>query len=119
MKQAGFARDSATWMTYGLVGFFAFMETVLGPIMPFLRRELDLGYAAAVRLAEEGFAMSQELAAEIITFWRLIRRFPSSFEVLTDDGRLALLDQVGAGGRPGERLHLQLHGAGTSPPPHL
>src|ERR687884_578659 len=42
-----FARDSATWMTYGLVGFFAFMETVLGPIMPFLRRELDLGYAAA------------------------------------------------------------------------
>ena len=45
--QAAFARDSATWMTYGLVGFFAFMETVLGPIMPFLRRELDLGYAAA------------------------------------------------------------------------
>jgi predicted MFS family arabinose efflux permease len=45
--QAGFARDPATWMTYGLVGFFAFMETVLGPIMPFLRRELDLGYAAA------------------------------------------------------------------------
>jgi len=45
--QAGFARDSATWMTYGLVGFFAFMETVLGPIMPFLRRELDLGYTAA------------------------------------------------------------------------
>jgi len=34
-------------MTYGLVGFFAFMETVLGPIMPFLKRELDLGYAAA------------------------------------------------------------------------
>jgi len=34
-------------MTYGLVGFFAFMETVLGPIMPFLRRELNLGYTAA------------------------------------------------------------------------
>ena len=45
--QAGFVRDSATWVTYGLVGFFAFMETVLGPIMPFLRRELDLGYTAA------------------------------------------------------------------------
>ena len=45
--QAGFVRDPATWMTYGLVGFFAFMETVLGPIMPFLRRELDLGYTAA------------------------------------------------------------------------
>jgi fucose permease len=34
-------------MTYGLVGFFAFMETVLGPIMPFLRRELDLSYTTA------------------------------------------------------------------------
>jgi fucose permease len=34
-------------MTYGLVGYFAFMETVLGPIMPFLRRELDLGYTTA------------------------------------------------------------------------
>jgi MFS transporter, DHA1 family, inner membrane transport protein len=34
-------------MSYGLVGYFAFMETVLGPIMPFLRRELDLGYTAA------------------------------------------------------------------------
>jgi len=30
-----------------LVGYFAFMETVLGPAMPFLRGELDLGYAAA------------------------------------------------------------------------
>src|SRR5215211_5895635 len=45
--QEGFARDSVTWMTYGLIGFFAFMETVLGPMMPFLRRELDLGYTAA------------------------------------------------------------------------
>jgi fucose permease len=47
VKQTSFARDSATWMTYGLVGFFAYMETVLGPIMPFLRKELGLGYTAA------------------------------------------------------------------------
>jgi fucose permease len=45
--QVGFARDSVTWMIYGLIGFFAFMETVLGPLMPFLRRELNLGYTAA------------------------------------------------------------------------
>jgi fucose permease len=45
--RGGFARDSATWMTYGLVGYFAFMETVLGPIMPFLRTELDLDYTTA------------------------------------------------------------------------
>jgi fucose permease len=43
----GFARDPATWMTYGLVGYFAFMETVLGPIMPFLRTELGLDYTTA------------------------------------------------------------------------
>ena len=45
--RAGFVRDPVTWMIYGLIGFFAFMETVLGPLMPFLRRELDLGYTAA------------------------------------------------------------------------
>ena len=42
-----FARDPATWMTYGLVGYFAFMETVLGPIMPFLKTELGLDYTTA------------------------------------------------------------------------
>ncbi len=53
MKQArhdfrsGFTRDPATWMTYGLLGYFAFMETVLGPIMPFLRSELGLDYTTA------------------------------------------------------------------------
>ncbi|HEX2738951.1 MAG TPA: MFS transporter [Rubrobacter sp.] len=45
--RGGFARDPATWMSYGLVGYFAFMETVLGPIMPFLRKEMDLGYTTA------------------------------------------------------------------------
>ena len=45
--RGGFARDPITWTAYGLVGYFAFMETVLGPAMPFLRGELELGYAAA------------------------------------------------------------------------
>ncbi len=45
--RGGFARDPSTWAAYGLVGYFAFMETVLGPVMPFLRGELGLGYAAA------------------------------------------------------------------------
>ena len=43
----GFVRDPATWAAYGLVGYFAFLETVLGPAMPVLREELDLGYTAA------------------------------------------------------------------------
>jgi fucose permease len=45
--QSEFVRDSSTWAVYGLVGYFAFMETVLGPVMPFLRGELGLGYAVA------------------------------------------------------------------------
>ena len=46
-ERDGFVRDPITWATYGLVGYFAFTETVLGPIMPFLREEQGLGYAAA------------------------------------------------------------------------
>ncbi len=46
-NRGSFVRDRATWAAYGLVGYFAFMETVLGPSMPFLRNELGLGYAAA------------------------------------------------------------------------
>lgn len=70
--QEGFARDYVTWMTYGLIGFFAFMETVLGPLMPFLRRELDLGYTAA-SLHFSAFA----LGAVLLGFFgdRLVGRF--------------------------------------------
>jgi fucose permease len=44
---AVFARDRATWLLYLLVGYYAFLQTVLGPVMPFLRSELGLGYAVA------------------------------------------------------------------------
>ncbi len=46
-EQGAFIRDPITWTAYGLVGYFAFTMTVLGPIMPFLREEQSLGYAAA------------------------------------------------------------------------
>jgi fucose permease len=46
-ERGAFVRDPITWTAYGLVGYFAFTETVLGPIMPFLREEQGLGYAAA------------------------------------------------------------------------
>ena len=45
--RGAFVRDPITWTAYGLVGYFAFTMTVLGPIMPFLREEQGLGYAAA------------------------------------------------------------------------
>src|SRR3712207_8341422 len=37
--QGRFVRHPLTWVTYALVGYFAYLETVLGPLMPFLRAE--------------------------------------------------------------------------------
>ncbi len=42
-----YVRDKATWAAYLLLGLFAFLETSIGPAMPFLRAELGLGYAVA------------------------------------------------------------------------
>ena len=40
-------RDRRTWAAYLLLGLFAYLETALGPVMPFLREELHLSYAVA------------------------------------------------------------------------
>lgn len=42
-----FARHRGTWAIYGLLGYFAFLETVLGPLMPFLRAERGYSYTVA------------------------------------------------------------------------
>jgi predicted MFS family arabinose efflux permease len=42
-----FVRYRLTWATYGLVGYFAYLETVLGPLMPFLRAERGFSYTVA------------------------------------------------------------------------
>ncbi|MCA9880800.1 MAG: hypothetical protein KC442_23545, partial [Thermomicrobiales bacterium] len=44
---ATFVRDQRTWAAYLLLGVLAYMETVLGPVMPFLREELGISYAVA------------------------------------------------------------------------
>jgi fucose permease len=45
--QERFVRYPLTWATYGLVGYFAYLETVLGPLMPFLRAEQGFSYTVA------------------------------------------------------------------------
>jgi fucose permease len=45
--QERFVRHPLTWATYALVGYFAYLETVLGPLMPFLRAEHGFGYTVA------------------------------------------------------------------------
>ncbi|HEV2459635.1 MAG TPA: hypothetical protein VGS80_14860 [Ktedonobacterales bacterium] len=42
-----FQRDRFTWAAYWLLGYFAFLEAVLGPLMPFIRGDLHLRYAVA------------------------------------------------------------------------
>src|SRR3712207_7055684 len=45
--QRRFVRYPLTWATYALVGYFAYLETVLGPLMPFLRAEHGFSYTVA------------------------------------------------------------------------
>ena len=42
-----FRRDPFTWLSYGMIAYFAYVEAVLGPLMPFLRAELHLNYTMA------------------------------------------------------------------------
>jgi fucose permease len=46
-RQSRFERDRATWTLYLLTGYFAYLESVLGPIIPFLRAEHRLSHATA------------------------------------------------------------------------
>ena len=40
-----FNRDAGTWVSYLLLGYFAFMQSTLGSFLPFLRLELNLSFA--------------------------------------------------------------------------
>ena len=39
-----FKRDRFTWLAYGMLAYFAYLQAGLGPLMPFLRSELNLSY---------------------------------------------------------------------------
>ncbi|MGE3799150.1 MAG: sugar MFS transporter [Thermomicrobiales bacterium] len=43
----GIRRTPTTWAAYLMLGLFAFLETVIGPSMPFLREKLGLGFTMA------------------------------------------------------------------------
>lgn len=44
---ATFVRDRFTWLAYGMLAYFAYMQASLGPAIPFLRQELNLSYTVA------------------------------------------------------------------------
>jgi MFS family permease len=39
-----FIRDRLTWLAYSMLAYIGFSQSILGPLMPFLRSELDLSY---------------------------------------------------------------------------
>src|SRR5687767_11651613 len=39
-----FARNRLTWLAYAMLAYIGFTQSMLGPLMPFLRTELSLNY---------------------------------------------------------------------------
>ena len=42
-----FTRTPTTWLAYLLTGYFLYLQSALGPLMPFLRAELGMSYTTA------------------------------------------------------------------------
>ncbi len=59
--QQPFVRTSFTWLAYLMLGYFAYLQAVLGPLMPFLRAELHLSYVVG-SLHVSAFALGMILA---------------------------------------------------------
>src|SRR5690349_9543026 len=67
-----FVRDRFTWLAYLMLGYFAFMISTLGPLVPFLRAELNLNYSVTA-LHPSAIALGLILAG--ITGDRFVTRF--------------------------------------------
>ena len=60
MSTRTFTRTRFTWLAYGMLAYFAYSQSVFGPIMPFLRRELGLSYTVG-GLHASAFALGMVL----------------------------------------------------------
>lgn len=69
---APFARDRFTWLAYLMLGFYAYLEAALGPLMPFLRSELRLSYTVG-SLHFSAFAVGTVLGGLVSD--RILRRW--------------------------------------------
>jgi MFS family permease len=58
---APFRRDELTWLAFGMLGFYNYLLSGLGPLMPSLREELGLSYTIA-SLHFSAFAVGMILA---------------------------------------------------------
>src|SRR5215212_4096028 len=67
-----FRRDELTWIAFGMLGFYNYLLSGLGPLMPSLREELGLSYTIA-SLHFSAFAVGMILAGLVGD--RLVRRY--------------------------------------------
>jgi fucose permease len=67
-----FNRDRFTWLAYSMLGYYAFIQASLGPLLPFLGTELDLNYTER-GLHGSAYALGMVLAG--LGADRLARRF--------------------------------------------
>ena len=56
-----FTRDSFTWLAYLMLGYYAYLQASLGPLMPFLSTELNLNYTIS-GLHFSAYALGMTLA---------------------------------------------------------
>ncbi len=72
IKQTTFVRDRFTWLAYFMLAYYAYMQATLGPLMPFLRAELNLSYTVT-GLHLSAFALGMVLAGFTCDY--LVRRW--------------------------------------------
>ncbi len=61
LKKSVFVRDQFTWLAYLMLAYYAYNLTIIGPLMPFLRAELNLSYTVT-GLHLSAFALGMVLA---------------------------------------------------------
>ena len=67
-----FKRDRFTWLAYLMLGYYAYMQASLGPLMPFLGTELNLNYtqrAFHVSAFAFGMVLAGLSAARLTRVW--------------------------------------------------
>jgi MFS family permease len=70
-RGTAFHRDELTWLAFGMLGFYNYLLSGLGPLMPSLREDLGLSYTIA-SLHFSAFAVGMILAGLIGD--RVVRR---------------------------------------------
>jgi MFS family permease len=86
-QSSPFRRDDLTWLAYGMLGFYNYLLSGLGPLMPSLRDELGLSYTIA-SLHFSAFAVGMVLAG--LAGDRLVGRWGRTAVFWTGAGGLAL-----------------------------